>query len=292
MKTDIQNSGNTPTAGALKLLPIPVNALLFLILPISSKLSRWAQNNPIKTRVFIAIGHVLAVVNALILGISLFFLDVGASKVLLIAVSLLVGVCFVLYPLKRQVKFNYVKQRVLDFSFVILYTACIALSLNNSLQSNDSTSGYTSTNDQPQAVFVVNSARKNQSPTQKNVFTKAKEKFQQFKANLNKQKRSPDKRKAVLALTFTILGGIMLAFGVAVGSCALACSGYAALAISALVLGAGLVFLVFFFGLRRFRLHRDNHHYIHGNDDEDYGGGKRERRKHRHKRKRTNRGNG
>lgn len=261
------NSRYTPIAEAFKFITIPMNTLLFLILPYTSKLSRWAQNNPISARIFIAVCHVLAVINAIFLGISLYFLDIGESKLLLTVAAVLFFVCFLSYPLKRQLKFSYVKQKVLDFCFVILCTICIALSLNNSLEAD--APRYTSSIGQPTAMFVVNSAHKSQSSAKKNIISTAKEKFQEFKTNLKKQKRSPDKRKAVLVLLVTIFGGILLAMATAIGACAIACSGYAALSIITLVVGAGLITLVFIFGLRRFREHRDNHYYVHGNDDDE-----------------------
>lgn len=265
-----QEKNNTPPNNTL----LQLNTFYFWALPHLSKFSRWAQNHPKTTRIIITVFHVLAIANALFLGTLLYLMNWGESKLLLPTAGFLLCICFLVYPKKNQLRFAYVKQKLLDFSFVILYTACLSLSVNNHLQEGD-LSPYSSVISAPNAVFVVNKPRmENQSPRKKSFRKKIKAKIQEFRSELrNIKKQDKDDTKKRILLILSMISVTALGIGVAVGTCALLCAGSVGGAVFLFVFGGIAIALISVFGIAKLAKELPNKH---GHDG---------KKRHHHRRK-------
>lgn len=220
-------------------------------------LSRWAKHNPALSRFLIALGHLLAIANALLLGLLLFQFDLPESTV---AVSLLVSVFFITYLFypkasKRLTNKLYWKQKSCDFTFVICYTFLIAVSLNNVLVRDGGILAGVDRDFETATVrhSVVGTPALATDALPKTKAEKRKIRHAQFKrlktqvkewkrANKGNKKKSGAVKGLLLFLV--IIGALGLALLLASLSCSLSCNGQEGLAIVVLLAGlTGIIWL-------------------------------------------------
>lgn len=101
--------------------------------------SQWAHRNPITSRLLIALGHVLIIANALLLGLLLYWWGWSPSTLTIAVLVSIYGFAYLRYPtmLGRLTKAKYRKQKTSDFLMVLSYALLIAFSLNNYLAIED-----------------------------------------------------------------------------------------------------------------------------------------------------------
>lgn len=243
-------------------------------------LSIWAGQNPILARTIIVFIHLFAILNAIGMGVLLYLSDWGKSTTSLYIFMLLFFVCYSLYPRKENLRFAYIirhaylKQKMLDFSMVMLYSMTIALSVNNFL-SNDNFESSSSINKAPKAKFMSNKAprqvepfaqfvvnksnfnKKPSTPTTQwsTIKKKVKQKGDQVKSSIQKRKRSPKNTKGgrIAMFILTMMLGTALAAAAAALACYLFCIGNPGLAITVLFAGAGGGVALIVYGARGLR---------------------------------------
>ncbi len=224
------------------------------------KLSKWAAHNPIKSRLIIALCHVLVMTNALVCGILLFVFDWELYQGALMIFAILFSLAYFFYPQKNEdeVLFSYsayLRQKSHDFLLVVSYSAVITLGFHGFLNTHD----HTQIPDAPSARLVVNKPHqeKEAKAEKKKLKSEIKEKIRNFKQKIKHEIRQIKKEqikekgkkkggfKKGFLIFLTILLGVFLGLAIAVLSCSLSCSGHKGLAILVLVLGIpGVVFLM------------------------------------------------
>ena len=216
------------------------------------KYSRWAKHHPKSARIIIAVSHVLAVLNAFVLGLFLYFNNWGEARWLLILLANLFFLAYIFYPQKNQQTQSsrssfYVRQKIHDFTLVVSYSFVLVLGVNNFL--TPSTHEYTSAHP-AKAQFTANyisadhskanrkklrSAAKTQI---KQVKKQIRYEFQELKKEYKKQTGDKVGLK-VLLIFLTVVVALALGALVAALACDLSCSGQEGLATVVLILGWG-----------------------------------------------------
>lgn len=213
-------------------------------------LSLWANNNPIKSRAIITLGHLLIIPNALLLGFLTYAYDFEISRWVIVIFANVFFIAYFLYPNKQQgkglFKYSYVKQKSLDFLLVTSYSLVIAAGLNHFSFSSD----HRIELEEPKALLMVekinpeveiNKSRTWKSDLKKSVKQmrkKIKRELKELKKEL--KKKEGDEGKGLMKFLL-----ILLTFGVAIGlgiliaglACNISCSGQEGLAWVVLILG-------------------------------------------------------
>ena len=216
-------------------------------------ISRWAKAHPTASRILIALSHVFIVINSLIIGSMVFALNVGELKWCVVIFANLFFILYVTYP-KKGVKvflqeYSYKRQKLYDFSLVVLYSFVIASGVNNiftfSSQDTYSTAKSTFTfisyrREPPKEIFPEQSV-----DTKKSLRETIKYKVKVLANYLREPGGNPKGDGAKVLLFFlSFLLVLLLGYGVALLACNIACSGAEGLAWVVLILGwGGLVWL-------------------------------------------------
>lgn len=218
------------------------------------KLSKWAAHNPIKSRLIIALCHVLVMANALVSGILLFIFDWELHQGALMIFAILFSLAYFFYPKKNEdeVLFSYSaywRQKSHDFLLVVSYSAVITLGFHGFLYSKD----YTQIPDAPSARLVVNKPHqgKEAKAEKKKLKSEIKEKIRKIKQQIKheirqiKKELKKEKGKKGFLIFLTIFFGVIISLVLVGLSCGLACAGHEGLAILVLALGIpGVVLLM------------------------------------------------
>jgi len=243
------------------------------------KLSIWANNNPKRARIIIAIAHVLTVINAVCLGMLLFYNDWGTSKWLLTLAVHVFCLSYFIYPKKNGknnlLKYSYFRQKTLDFTLVISYALVIALGVNNFLTPNDSDvnlprEAKVETTQNADALLVVHRTvpkEKTSLKSLKRAFKKKikksrrdiKREFRTLKRTLKKNKDNSTSNKVakVLLSLLVVFLGISLGYLVAGYACGLSCSGHEGLAWVVLIGGWSILLWLMFKSLNEIWREKD-----------------------------------
>lgn len=242
-------------------------AIPFLMITIS----KWANRNPVKSRLLIASSHLLAVANAVLLGFLLFLFDWPASSLLVFLLVSIFSVAYLLYPTNksRLSRKRYWQQKRSDFILALSYSLLIAVSLNNYLANEGGTSGgetglteatimhsavalppVGTTTTAPLTKTERKEARRGQFKTIKTQFKNLKAQLKELKAEIRAWKKDhkgqKEDRGAVkaLLLLLVIIVALALATLIAGLSCSLSCNGQEGLAVFVFLGGlAGITLL-------------------------------------------------
>ncbi|KAA3631335.1 MAG: hypothetical protein DWQ02_16565 [Bacteroidetes bacterium] len=221
------------------------------------KLSLWAKNNPVKSRIVIGLAHVFGGINAIFLGLVLYITEFGYSPWLMFSIANLFFLAFFFYPQRRfskgWFKYSYFRQKLHDFTLVVSGILAFALMCNNFL----SLSSPTVPIENGEAKLIVH--KDNSLPeakTKKGFKSELKAESRQLRKNIKKElkelKRAWKAQKQngnagfVKALLIMLTIGVAVTLGMLVAAlaCNLSCSGYEALALIVLILGwGGIVWL-------------------------------------------------
>ena len=219
------------------------------------KLSQWAKINPTTARIFIVIGHLLAMLNALFFGVLLFIFNKEYSWLFLVIMANIFFVAYFLYPKKGKKKglfrYSYARQKLHDFTLVLSCSLAIALGFNNLFTQtyHNYSHNYSHNLTQPTARLVVHKTfSKEETKSLKsalkvkaqNLRKEIRHELRALKKELKIQKKEGDQEGLkVLLILLTIGLALLLAYVIAALSCSLSCSGNEGLAVAVLVLGWG-----------------------------------------------------
>ncbi|GEM_PF-1792126 len=221
-------------------------------------LSKWGQRNPIKSRMIIALSHLIIVPNACLLGIMTYLFDYEISHWALVILTNTFFVLYVLYPQKHQrmrfLTYSYLKQKTIDFSLVLTYSFIITAGVNHLSFTMDTYDNYQEVSqaanvhliafktkpntelDKRQGQEIKPSFKNLRKQLKRNIKSKLKELKQEFK-------KQDNKAGVVIAKIFLILLTLLLVAGlgylVAVLACSIMCSGAEGLGWGVLFLGWG-----------------------------------------------------
>lgn len=216
------------------------------------KLSRWAKDHPKSARIIIAISHVLAVLNAVVLGVFLYFNNWGEAKWPLLFLGNLFFLAYIFYPKKHRRKQSsrsafYVRQKIHDFILVVSYSFVLVLGVNNFFTISADQFAFTQ---QGKAVFIANRINADHSRVERKKLrsvakTQVKQlkkqiryEFQELKKEYKKQTGEKVGLK-ILLIFLTVVVALALGALVAALACELSCSGQEGLALVVIILGWG-----------------------------------------------------
>ncbi len=211
-------------------------------------ISRWAQANPTLSRMIIALSHVLVVGNSILLGSTLFALRWYVPPWSSIILANLFFILYVSYPQKGAkvfwLRYSYRRQKLYDFSLVVIYSAVLACGVNSlfTFANQDSYSGPSSI-----AKFISYRSEpgkeitnQNDLKTKETLRLKIKHKVKAIAKNLRKStgNSGSDAAKIFLFL-LSVAVTIFLGYWIAALACNIACSGAEGLALVVWILGWG-----------------------------------------------------
>lgn len=222
-------------------------------------ISRWAKANPNVSRSVIAVSHVLVVINSIIIGSLLFASSWGESKWSVVILANSFFILYVSYPKKERavfsLRYSYRRQKIYDFSLVLLYSAVIACGVNN-LFAQASLDTYSA----PSTVFKLISYRSEPTKeifpeqklsTKKSIRANFKHKVKVLAKYLrDTTENSGSDLKKILLLLLSIGLTLLLGYLVAGLACNIACSGAEGLALVVLILGWGGIIWLEFIAIR------------------------------------------
>lgn len=224
-------------------------------------MSQWASRNPLISRILIASFHLLAIANAIFLGL-LFYTSGWITPSLLVPVLVTVFCgAYLTYPSKKErvTKKVFWQRKRRDFIMALCYPLLITVSLNNSLTNDEhlpqqagSTAEITllqsSLSSPPPAATSKKHAKAQKREARKSQLKAFKLKFKELKTQIRAWKKAHKGQKdgkgwgrALLTL-LVIAGAVFLAYLLAVLSCSLSCNGMEGLAVFVFFAGlAGII---------------------------------------------------
>ena len=226
-------------------------------------ISQWANRNPVKSRFLIASFHLLAVANAIILGLLFFLSDWPASSLLAFLLVNVFFVAYLRYPTNRRrlSKKKYWQQKRIDFTLALCYSLLIAVSLNNFLANEEGlpdgetdltevTIMHSALSAPPVATTNATLTKTERREARRSQFKALKSQFKELKTELRAWKKEHKGQKKgrglanALLILLVLLGAAALAFGVAGLSCSLSCNGQEGMAVIVLLGGlTGIIWL-------------------------------------------------
>lgn len=216
-------------------------------------ISRWAQANPILSRMLIALSHVLVVGNSILLGSMLFALSWDVPQWSIVILANLFFILYISYPQKGVkifwIRYSYGRQKIYDFSLVVVYSAVIACGANTiftytyqaSYSATSSISTFISYRPKP-SEEITNQQKLN---TKQSIRTKIKNTAKNIAKNLkNPAEKSGSDAAKILLFLLSVVVTFLLGYGIAALACNIACSGAEGLAWVVLLVGwTGIIWL-------------------------------------------------
>lgn len=217
-------------------------------------ISYWASRHPLMAKIFLALLHLLATLNALWLGSQLYLGNQLAPRWLMLAFVQLFFLAYLIYPRSRNIQWlfswTYARQKALDVTLVVAATMALALGFNRLLVTTDATPAqglarfttYAPVDQQPAGVkpFSGQSVRKQ--------LRKAIRQIKKEGRQSNDRSRRDWNRFLLIFLGVTISLGLALL--VAALSCSISCSGQEQLAAVVLIGGWLGIIGLFILGIR------------------------------------------
>lgn len=232
-------------------------------------LSKWAKANPHKSRFIIVISHILMILNACLLGVLTYWVDVEIPYWLSFTLANLFFICWVIYPQKKLpfgfFKYTYQRQKTLDFLLITVGALVVAGGVNYAIFNLDEevyVSTSVSETVSPSVSFIASApndrtiSREEKKLRKKELKQTKKAQKKNFKAKLKELKSELKKhKKEDGGIIATKIGLIILALAATIGlgylvaalACTVACSGAGFGGWAILILGwGGLIWLLVF----------------------------------------------
>lgn len=224
-------------------------------------ISYWGRNNPRKTRLIIAISHILLIINALFLGFLSFYKGLVFPKWILIALPILFFGVYLSYPFKGirtgLFKQSWFRQKTHDIVFILFYVLIITIGFNRFASSPVTVSN---SSHGPPAQFIVHKSSPDVNmdrgngiwQTLKELKKEVKNELKELKKDFkNKRKNKWSTAAEILLVVGSLLAALVLIWLVGALACSLSCSGMEGLAIIVLILGWGGTILLTVLAIRK-----------------------------------------
>jgi hypothetical protein len=220
------------------------------------KISRWGYHHQRLSRWLIAVAHVLAALNALFLGTLLYYEDVLIPAWVKLLFLPLLLVSYLFYPKYGSLNYHYLKQKMHDAAFIVVFTLFLLVHANSVLQAHYipelsikavaiKVSSGTKTLPEEQSTAIAKKSYWQQIKQQRSTVIKALKEAKQHYKHVNRNDGGGFARFTLIFLS--VVAALFLVLMVAGLACSIACSGQEALALVVLLSGlAGVVLLSVF----------------------------------------------
>jgi hypothetical protein len=225
-------------------------------------ISFWASRHPRTTILLIIILHLIAGINALVLGIFLSIQEWIAPRWLVLVFAHLFFLAYVLYPSRSasrwSLSYSYPRQKALDFTLVFAASLTIIFGLSRlwvsvPVETTLPTASFISY--EPDGKKLIES---NKRVAKLKLRTKIKQARKQIRKNLGeirqalKKQQTRSKRNWTRFLLIVFGSAIVLGLALllAAFSCSIACSGQEGLSLVVLILGLGALAWLVVIGIK------------------------------------------
>lgn len=212
-------------------------------------ISRWAKANRPLVILLVILLNFLLLFDALLLGILTYCFDIRLPLWMVYIFGHLFFLLFCLYPIKNHkmgwFKQNYYRQKTCDFFMAITAILCVSAGVNQFAYAPDRNMPL----QEVQAQFIVYTPSPQQgkhvTKNKKSIVKKWKKQVKEQLKTWKKQAKETSVGTQVVLLFLTFIGMLLLAAGLAMLVCSIACSGFGAFAAVILIVGVtGLIWAV------------------------------------------------